>query len=81
MASKVSFRSRPLDPHKPLSVYHAVELSDLSEYAAINRNVPIMPTGMEKEEEMVSGGHIYRLSTAGARGHESSNDGRGSYYR
>jgi hypothetical protein len=43
-----------LDQHRPLNVYHADELPDLYEYAAINRQVAAMPTGMEKEEEMVS---------------------------
>jgi enhancer of polycomb-like protein len=53
MASKVTFRARALDQHKPMPVYLADELVDLAEYAAVNRAVPAMPTGMEKEEEMV----------------------------
>ena len=52
--SKLSFRARALDASKPLPVYHADDLPDLSEYNAINRAVPEMPTGMEKEEESVS---------------------------
>lgn len=53
--SKLSFRARALDATKPLPIYHADELPDLSEYNTINRTVPQMPTGMEKEEETVSG--------------------------
>lgn len=53
--SKLSFRARQLDSNKPLPVYQADELPDLSEFSTINRAVPQMPTGMEKEEESVSG--------------------------
>lgn len=52
--SKLSFRARALDATKPLPIYNAVDLPDLSEYSTINRTVPQMPTGMEKEEETVS---------------------------
>ena len=51
--SKLSFRARALDSSKPLPVYNAREVPDLSDYQAINRTVPQMPTGMEKEEETV----------------------------
>lgn len=54
--SKLSFRARQLDSNKPLPVYQADELPDLSEFSTINRAVPQMPTGMEKEEESVSDG-------------------------
>lgn len=63
--SKLSFRARALDPSKPLNIHVAEELPDLTEYSAINRAVPQMPSGMEKEEESVSfhkqilGGHFY----------------------
>uniref|UniRef100_A0A914XL98 Enhancer of polycomb-like protein n=1 Tax=Plectus sambesii TaxID=2011161 RepID=A0A914XL98_9BILA len=50
--SKVSFRARALDASKQMPVFIADELPDLGEYAAINRAVAQMPTGMEKEEEM-----------------------------
>lgn len=53
--SKLSFRARALDATKPLPIYNAVDLPDLSEYNTINRTVPQMPTGMEKEEETVCG--------------------------
>lgn len=53
--SKLSFRARALDSSKPLPVYYAREVPDLSDYQAINRTVPQMPTGMEKEEETVRG--------------------------
>lgn len=52
--SKLSFRARALDPSKPMPIYLAEELPDLQEYSAINRAVPQMPSGMEKEEESVS---------------------------
>lgn len=51
--SKLSFRAKALDAAKPMPVYQADDLPDLSECASINRAVPQMPTGMEKEEEMV----------------------------
>lgn len=52
--SKLSFRARQLDSNKALPVYRAEELPDLTEFSTINRAVPQMPTGMEKEEETVS---------------------------
>lgn len=52
--SKLSFRARALDASKPMPVFMAEELPDLPEYSAINRAVPQMPSGMEKEEECVS---------------------------
>ena len=51
--SKVSFRARALDATKPLPIFHATDIPDISDYSAINRTVPQMPTGMEKEEETV----------------------------
>ena len=51
--SKLSFRARALDAAKPLPVFRCEDLPDLHEYASINRAVPQMPTGMEKEEESV----------------------------
>lgn len=52
--SKLSFRARALDATKPMPVFLAEELPDLPDYSAINRAVPLMPSGMEKEEECVS---------------------------
>lgn len=52
--SKLSFRARQLDANKALPVYRAGELQDLKDCRTINRAVPQMPTGMEKEEESVS---------------------------
>ncbi|XP_050673543.1 uncharacterized protein LOC126971337 isoform X1 [Leptidea sinapis] len=49
--SKLSFRARALDASKPMPIYIAEELPDLPDYSAINRAVPQMPSGMEKEEE------------------------------
>jgi len=51
--SKLSFRARALDALKPLPIYRCEDLPDLHEYASINRAVPQMPTGMEKDEESV----------------------------
>ncbi|XP_063698521.1 uncharacterized protein LOC134829400 [Culicoides brevitarsis] len=61
--SKLSFRARALDPSKPMPIYLADELPDLPEYSAINRAVPQMPSGMEKEEE--SEHHLQRAICAG----------------
>ena len=47
------FRARALDATRALAVHRIEEIPDLDEYAAINRAVPQMPTGMEKEEETV----------------------------
>lgn len=60
--SKLSFRARALDASKPMPVYNAEELPDLPDFAAINRAVPQMPTGMEKEEE--SEHHLQRALSA-----------------
>lgn len=54
MTTKLSFRSRQLDPSKPMPIYRAEELPDLGECTAISRGVPVLPSGMEKEEEGVS---------------------------
>lgn len=51
MTSKLSFRSRQLDPTKPMPIYRAEEVPDLGECTAISRGVPVLPSGMEKEEE------------------------------
>ena len=51
--SKLSFRARALDANKSLPVYHAEDVPDLPDIASVNRVVPQMPTGMEKEEETV----------------------------
>lgn len=52
--SKLSFRARALDANKSLPVYHEKDVPDLPDIASVNRVVPQMPTGMEKEEESVS---------------------------
>jgi len=51
MATKLNFRARTLDASKPMSVYFSEELPELTDLNAINRSVPAMPSGMEKEEE------------------------------
>ncbi|KAM9774576.1 enhancer of polycomb homolog 1-like [Syngnathus typhle] len=60
--SKLSFRARALDASKPLPVFRCEDLPDLHEYASINRAVPQMPTGMEREEE--SEHHLQRAISA-----------------
>jgi len=56
------FRARALDASRDLAVYRTEHIPDLAEYAAINRTVPQMPTGMEKEEETVSFRQFTNLS-------------------
>lgn len=51
---KLFFRARALDVNKPMPVLRTEDVPDLPDFAAINRAVPQMPTGMEKEEECVS---------------------------
>ncbi|XP_041371750.1 enhancer of polycomb homolog 1-like [Gigantopelta aegis] len=60
--SKVSFRARALDATKPMPVFRADEIPDLPDFATINRSVPQMPTGMEKEEETEH--HLQRALSA-----------------
>ena len=56
MTTKLSFRARALDAVKPMPIYIQEDVPDLKDLATINRTVPEMPTGMEKEEETVNGG-------------------------
>ncbi|XP_059896695.1 enhancer of polycomb homolog 2 isoform X2 [Gadus macrocephalus] len=60
--SKLSFRARALDAAKPLPVYRNKDLPDLNDCVSINRAVPQMPTGMEKEEELEH--HLQRAISA-----------------
>ncbi|KTG38841.1 hypothetical protein cypCar_00043503 [Cyprinus carpio] len=60
--SKLSFRARALDAAKPLPIYRNKDLPDLTDCVSINRAVPQMPTGMEKEEE--SEHHLQRAISA-----------------
>lgn len=52
--SKVPLRARALDAAKPMPVYAPEELPDLDDYAACNRTLSALPTGVDKEEEMVT---------------------------
>ena len=71
--SKLSFRSRQVDYQKPLPIYLNQDLPDLQDLAAINRSVPQMPTGMEKDEEAEH--HLQRaLSAFQAFGVTSTNE-------
>ncbi|KII69606.1 Enhancer of polycomb 1 [Thelohanellus kitauei] len=49
--SKTSFRSKNIEPDKPIPIYGLDELRDIADYTAVSRSVVQMPTGMEKEEE------------------------------
>ena len=49
--NKLYFRSKALDSHRALPIFIGASLPELSESSSINRDVPEMPTGMEKEEE------------------------------
>jgi hypothetical protein len=49
-----SFRSRKVDAKRPLSVYRASEIPDLDENLSAQRSVPLVDTGVEKDEETVS---------------------------
>ncbi|KAM8934656.1 enhancer of polycomb homolog 2 isoform 2-T2 [Pelodytes ibericus] len=60
--SKLSFRARALDAAKPLPIYRGHDMPDLNDCVSINRAVPQMPTGMEKEEE--SEHHLQRAISA-----------------
>ncbi|CAH1774556.1 unnamed protein product [Owenia fusiformis] len=60
--SKLSFRARALDATKQMPIFKAEDIPDLPDFAAINRAVPQMPTGMEKEEETEH--HLQRALTA-----------------
>ncbi|KAI3355639.1 hypothetical protein L3Q82_004180 [Scortum barcoo] len=60
--SKLSFRARALDAAKPLPVFRRRDLPDLTDCVSINRAVPQMPTGMEKEEELEH--HLQRAISA-----------------
>lgn len=52
---QLSFRPRNIDHFKPMQVLKTEDVPDLNNFATtINRTVPQMPTGMEKEEECVS---------------------------
>lgn len=60
--SKLSFRARALDATKPMPIYYMDDVPEFQDFATINRAVPQMPTGMEKEEECVS--NMHKMHTA-----------------
>ncbi|RKP11076.1 enhancer of polycomb-like-domain-containing protein [Thamnocephalis sphaerospora] len=51
MSKAKSFRSRKVDAKRPLPVYRASEIPDLDEGLSAQRSVPLVETGVEKEEE------------------------------
>ncbi|KAL4688378.1 hypothetical protein H8959_004630 [Pygathrix nigripes] len=68
--SKLSFRARALDAAKPLPIYRGKDMPDLNDCVSINRAVPQMPTGMEKEEESCSGMRRYSTAAGEGGGHD-----------
>lgn len=53
MGKKLSFRAKAIDPNRRMPIFTAEELVGVSDYVSINRELPQMPTGMEKDEEKV----------------------------
>lgn len=45
-----------------MPIYYMDDVPEFQDFATINRAVPQMPTGMEKEEECVS--NIHKMYTA-----------------
>ncbi|CAJ0571463.1 unnamed protein product, partial [Mesorhabditis spiculigera] len=51
-ATTKTYRTKNPDQNKTMQILYASELSDLSEARSIMRTMTMMPTGMEREEEM-----------------------------
>ena len=71
MASKLTFRARTLDSTKSMCIYRAEDLPELADSNAISRSVPVMPSGMEKEEE--SEKHLQDILDAQSRNRDDPN--------
>ena len=71
MATKLTFRARTLDATKAMAIYRAEDLPELADSNAINRSVPAMPSGMEKEEE--SEKHLQDILDAQSRNRDDPN--------
>jgi hypothetical protein len=54
--SKLHMRARKLDYSRRLHVYRAEEVPDLDDQTQFARSVPVVATGVEKEEEEVRTG-------------------------
>jgi len=67
MSSKLTFRARTLDSSRPLAIFLAQDLPELVDLNSINRAVPALPTGMEKEEETEK--HLQDILVAQGQGH------------
>jgi len=52
--SKLHMRARKLDYSRRLRVYRSEEVPDLDDQTQFARNVPVVATGVEKEEEEVN---------------------------
>ena len=57
MDRKPKFRSRKLEYNRPLKVYRYDETIDLDDYDNPMRSVPLIATGVDKEEEEVKDGY------------------------
>ena len=71
MSSKLTFRARTLDSSRPLAIYLAQDLPELVDLNSINRAVPALPTGMEKEEETEK--HLQDILVAQGQGQVGNN--------
>ena len=71
MATKLTFRARTLDATKAMAIYKAEDLPELADSNAINRSVPAMPSGMEKEEE--SEKHLQDILDSQSRSRDDPN--------
>ena len=51
--SKVTFRAKALEHSRKMAIYVGDEIPEMTDFAIVNRTVPELPSGMEKEEETV----------------------------
>lgn len=61
MDRKPKFRSRKLEYNRPLQVYRYDEAVDIDDYDNPMRAVPLIATGVDKEEEEVERNFIYLI--------------------
>jgi len=53
MSNRKSFRNRKIDNKKPIRIYLEDEITDLDELTGVARSVPVIETGVDKDEEEV----------------------------
>ncbi|CAG8476727.1 7761_t:CDS:2 [Paraglomus occultum] len=51
MSNRKSFRNRKIDNKKPIRIYLEDEITDLDELTGVARSVPVIETGVDKDEE------------------------------